>query len=130
MWNEYFTSILDPNDQEHKSIFDFRELFEENIKKRKGINDVYEPAMPRILDQIQQRNNDLDNAILKTVMMHHTVRETMENLYIIGNKTYPYIALDGATIEALPYQSKTGILRDLRGAAEEMGKELQLGLKM
>lgn len=126
MWNEYFTSILDPNDQEHKSIFDFRELFEENIKKRKGINAVYKPAIPRILDQIQQRNNDLDNAILKTVMMHHTVRETMENLYIIGKKTYPYVARDGLLIEALPYQSKTVTLENLKGAIGEIGGAIKM----
>ena len=128
MWNRCFTSILDPEDQEHKSIFDFKELFGDTSKEQLKC-EVYESAIPRIPNWITQGDREFKKAILEAVMTHYTVRETMEDVHIYGDKTRQYHCCDGTDLK-VPYRSKIENLRGLKGATEEMNKELQLGLKI
>ena len=84
-WKERWEAIRNPQDQEHNSIFDFREVFqsmpEEDQKGR-----VFSPNIPRVQNSIE-RDEELENTIIKR----------METLEIIKN-VQAYIKAEGRLI--------------------------------
>lgn len=83
-WEDRFARIRNPQDQEHNSIFDFREVFENMTQEDRGGRIVL-PIIPRV--QNIERNEEREKALLKTVVTLSTIKETMENILYLERRS-------------------------------------------
>ena len=124
-WKERWEAIKNPQDQEHNSIFDFREVFqsmpEEDQKGR-----VFSPNIPRVQNSIE-RDEELENTIIKRMETLEIIKNVQayikaEGRLIVTSKNMEkgsqYVAKDGTAIE------ETSITRENEQDANEQNAQI------